>query len=167
MKAHEKEFVDKTKDLKNKFNEIKNDPSFIYNPKKPDGAHLINVRSVGEGMVEHTEIMNAIIVPEWAFNAEFLDEKHETAKIQFENYYADKNESLPQNMWQTPVKFVYDYCSYDYTFGSFSEKLDNYSEDFISYDEALEKFQAYQEDMIKLNELIAEAENKRKNLNSN
>ncbi|NRO18836.1 MAG: Phage protein [Lactobacillus helveticus] len=122
------------------------------------------VRSVGEG---HTEIMNAIIVPEWAFNAEFLDEKHETAKIQFENYYADKNESLPQNMWQTPVKFVYDYCSYDYTIGSFSEKLDNYSEDFISYDEALEKFQAYQEDMIKLNELIAEAENKRKNLNSN
>ncbi|NRN94066.1 hypothetical protein [Lactobacillus helveticus] len=109
-------------------------------------------------MVEHTEIMNAIIVPEWAFNAEFLDEKHETAKIQFENYYADKNESLPQNMWQTPVKFVYDYCSYDYTIGSFSEKLDNYSEDFISYDEALEKFQAYQEDMIKLNELIAEAE---------
>ncbi|NRN98809.1 hypothetical protein [Lactobacillus helveticus] len=46
MKAHEKEFLDKTKDLKNKFNEIKNDPSFIYNPKKPDGAHLINVRSV-------------------------------------------------------------------------------------------------------------------------
>lgn len=81
MKAHEKEFLDKTKDLKNKFNEIKNDPSFIYNPKKPDGAHLINVRSVGEGMVEHTEIMNAIIVPEWAFNAEFLDENMKLLKF--------------------------------------------------------------------------------------
>lgn len=42
-------------------------------------------------------------------------------------------------MWQTPVKFVYDYCIYDYTIGSFSEKLDNYVEGFISYDEIFEK----------------------------
>lgn len=162
MKAHEKAFLSNIEDLKNTFNTIKNNPSFIYNPDKTDGAHLINIRSVGEGMVEHTEIMNAIIVPEWTFNAEFFDEKHNTAKIQFENYYADKNESLPQNMWQTPVKFVYDYYTYDYTIGSFSENLDNYSERFISYDEALEKFQVYQEKIIEMNKLIARAKKKRK-----
>ena len=111
-------------------------------------------------MIEHTEILNAIIVPECEFNAELFDEKHETAKIQFENYYADKNESLPQNMWQTPVKFVYDYCTYDYTIGSFSEKLDNYVEGFITYDEALEKFQVYQEKIIEMNKLIAQAKRK-------
>ncbi len=160
MKAHEKEFLSKIEDLKTTFDTIKNNPSFIYNPDKPDGAQLINIRSGGEGMVEHTEILNAIIVPEWAFNAEFFDEKHEIAKIQFENYYADKNESLPQNMWQTPVKFVYDYCTYDYTIGSSSEKLDNYVEGFITYDEALEKFQVYQEKMIEMNTLIAQAKKK-------
>ncbi|WP_255807306.1 hypothetical protein [Lactobacillus intestinalis] len=81
MKAHEKEFLSNIEDLKNTFNTIKKDPSFIYNPNKPAGAHLINIRSVGEGMVEHTEILNAIIVPEWTFNAEFFDENMKLLKF--------------------------------------------------------------------------------------
>ena len=43
MKAHEKAFLSNIEDLKNTFNTIKNNPSFIYNPDKPDGAHLINI----------------------------------------------------------------------------------------------------------------------------
>ncbi|WP_347284439.1 hypothetical protein [Lactobacillus taiwanensis] len=62
MKAHEKEFLSNIEDLKNTFYTIKNNPSFIYNPNKPDGAHLINIRSVGEGMVEHTEIWKQYLV---------------------------------------------------------------------------------------------------------
>lgn len=139
MEKYEREFEKEIAELKSKFEKIETDSNYIYDQENPNGANLIKFRSFETSSVEHTEILNALIVPEWAFNAEFFSEVG--ANTQFENYYADQKLDYPNNKWKVPVKFVYDYCTYDYDIDK-GEKLDNYSEKFISKEEAIKKFKA-------------------------
>lgn len=67
MNKYEQEFNQKIANLKKQVIEINNDPSFVFNLKKPLAENLIEIRSFSD--IEHTKILNALIVPEWAFNS--------------------------------------------------------------------------------------------------
>ncbi|MEK3575481.1 hypothetical protein CEE75_13985 [Lactobacillus crispatus] len=157
LQPYEKEFIDKTRLVLEKFKSIKDNKDYLYDLKDVTGAEIFNFRSVGNHMVEHTEILNFIIVPIWTKNSEFFDEtnNYTIARTQFENYYADRMQIKPANMWQTPLKLAFSYCTYDYQINSFG-KLENYVNKFISYESALEKFQDYSREYQKLMKLVAE-----------
>lgn len=112
---------------------------------------MISFRSVDKDSVEHSELMSAVIVPEWALNS-LIFKDEEVAQSQFENYYADKNQDLPKDKWQTPVKLTFDYCSYDYEILGPSSDLQNFQQSYIDRDEAIEKCIACLEELDKLND---------------
>lgn len=73
LRPFEKEFIDKTTGVLAKYKSIKDDEAYTYDPEHIDGVELINFRSVGDPMVETTEILNLIIAPIWAKNGEFTE----------------------------------------------------------------------------------------------
>lgn len=158
LRPYEKDFIDKTSKVLAKFKSIKDEKNYTYDPNHIDGAELIDFRSVGDYMVETTEILNLIIAPIWAKNGEFTDMSDDwlIAKKQFENYYADKEQKLPNDMWHVPFKLAFNYRTYDYKIGSF-ENLKNYSNEFISYESALTKFQDYRRKYDKLMKLVKDS----------
>ena len=162
LRPFEKEFIDKTTGVLAKYKSIKDDEAYTYDPERIDGVELINFCSVGDHMVETTEILNLIIAPIWAKNGEFTDKNNDwtIAKTQFENYYADKEQKLPNDMWHVPFKLAFNYCTYDYKIGSF-ENLKNYSNEFISYESALTKFQDYRRKYDKLMKLVKDSKDKK------
>ena len=161
LRPYEKEFIDKTAKVLAKFKSIKDDKNYTYDPNHIDGVELINFRSVGDHMVETTVILNLIIAPIWAKNGEFTDMSNNwlIAKKQFENYYADKNQKLPNNKWCVPLKLAFNYCTYDYKIGSF-ENLKNYKNNFLSYESALQKYQDYRRKYDKLMKIVKESKKK-------
>lgn len=68
LRLFEKKFIDKTTGVLAKYKSIKDDEAYTYDPEHIDGVELINFRSVGDHMVETTEILNLIIAPIWAKN---------------------------------------------------------------------------------------------------
>lgn len=149
MITYEKDFVKKLKDLTAQKDQFSNDPNYIFDPRKVVGADIYENRSVGDHMVEHNEFLGIVILPEWAQNTEMLS-SNEVAEVQFGNYYKDRNKAIPENKWKAPVMVKFSFCSYDYPIGSFSNKLDNYKNEFIDYDEALNKVRNYEKFVKKL-----------------
>lgn len=68
LRPFEKEFIDKTTGVLAKYKSIKDDEAYTYDPEHIDGVELINFCSVGDHMVETTEMLNLIIAPIWAKN---------------------------------------------------------------------------------------------------
>ncbi|WP_103660683.1 hypothetical protein [Lactobacillus sp. HT06-2] len=155
LKQFEEEFINKSKEMTEKYEKIKDDPEYQFNLKKTAYTNILDFASIGEGMVEHNEKLDLLIVPVWAANTEIFDTRNENsiAQTQFENYFADRMETKPANMWQTPLKLVYSYVYYDYQIGSMG-KLENYSNQFLSYEAALVKYQDYRKTYEKIMKMI-------------
>ena len=69
----EKSFKEKLKNLTAQKDQFAKDSDFIFNLKKIVDVNIYENGFVVEYMVEHTEILNIVILSEWVSNIEVLD----------------------------------------------------------------------------------------------
>lgn len=130
----------------------------FYDKKDKKNYTIISTkRGVNKDCVEHIEQTSAILVPEWVTTTNFFkDDAVEKMFAEYEEYYLNKNQNKPRNMWAVPLVLKFFYHEHDYKITMNNEgDVTNSVNKFISYDKALEKF-ALQQEFTKFMNKLAE-----------